>query len=286
MNNTTFFAYARRAPFGGRLSQAQVDGTNAILAEAAKRRLGAKQTAYILATVFHETGGKMQPVVENLNYTTAAQIKRTWPARFPTIESAKPYVRQPQKLANKVYGGRMGNNTQNDGWLYRGRGLPQITGKDNYQKFGIADDPDAALQLDVAIRILFEGMVDGKFTGRRLDNYFNANKEDPESARCIVNGTDKASLIAGYYRNFLDSLTAARELKPVSTEEAQPDDEPLLKDKTVQTIIAAGGGTFVTGLIGAVSNPWAFATVALIAVMAGAGWYLWQSGRLELRRVA
>lgn len=283
MNNTTFFAYARRAPFGGRLSQAQVDGTNAILAEATKRKLPANQLAYILATVFHETGGKMQPVVENLNYTTAAQIKRTWPSRF-TVESAQPYVRQPQRLANKVYGGRMGNNNQNDGWLYRGRGLPQITGKDNYKKFGIAESPDAALELSTAIRILFAGMVEGKFTGRKLSDYFTATKEDPEGARRIVNGTDKASLIAGYYRNFLDSLTAARELKPASTEEAQPDDEPPLKDKTVQTIIAAGGGTFVTGLIGAVSNPWAFATVALIAVMAGAAWYLWRSGRLELRR--
>lgn len=285
MNNTTFFAYARRAPFGGRLSQAQVDGTNAILAEAARRKLPDNQLAYTLATVFHETGGKMQPVVENLNYTTAAQIKKTWPSRF-TVESAQAYVRQPQKLANKVYGGRMGNNAQNDGWIYRGRGLSQITGKDNYKKFGIADNPDRAMELPTAIRILFEGTIEGKFTGRRLNDYFNANKEDPEGARRIVNGTDKASLIAGYYRNFLDSLTAARENVQVVPDSAQPDDEPLLKDKTVQTIIAAGGGTFITGLIGAVSNPWAFATVALIAVMAGAGWYLWQSGRLELKRAA
>jgi len=284
MNKTTFFAYARRAPFGGRLSQAQVDGTNAIITEAWRRKVPDNQLAYILATVFHETGGKMQPVVENLNYTTAAQIKKTWHSRFPSIASAQPYVRNPQALANKVYGGRMGNNTQNDGWLYRGRGLPQITGKENYKKFGIADNPDAALRLDTAIRILFEGMVEGKFTGRKLSDYFSPQKADPEGARRVVNGTDKASLIAGYYRNFLDSLTAARELKAANAEEAKPDDEPLLKDKTVQTIIAAGGGTFVTGLIGAVSNPWAFATVALIAVMAGAGWYLWHSGRLELRR--
>lgn len=286
MNKTTFFAYARRAPFGGRLSQSQVDGTSAIITEAAKLRLDDKQTAYILATVFYETGGKMRPVSENLNYTSAARIKQVWPSRFPSIAAAQPYVRKPQALANKVYGGRMGNNTQNDGWLYRGRGLPQITGKDNYKKFGIADNPDKALELDVAIRILFEGMVEGKFTGRCLDDYFNATKEDPEGARRIVNGKDKARLIAGYYRNFLDSLTAARELKAESAEAAQPDDEPLLKDKAVQTIIAAGGGTFLTGLIGAVSNPWAFATVVLVAVMAAGGWYLLRSGRLELRRAA
>ncbi|OIS90236.1 DUF4376 domain-containing protein [Brucella cytisi] len=71
MNKTTFFAYARRAPFGGRLSQAQVDGTSAILAEAERRGLPDGQTAYVLATAFHETGGKMQPIEENLNYTTA-----------------------------------------------------------------------------------------------------------------------------------------------------------------------------------------------------------------------
>lgn len=286
MNMTTFFAYARRAPFGGRLSQAQVDGTEAIIAEAAKRKIPDNQLAYILATVFHETGGKMQPVEENLNYTTAAQIKRTWPSRFASTAAAQQFVRNPRGLANKVYGGRMGNNGPNDGWLYRGRGLAQITGKDNYKKFGIADKPDDALRMNVAIRILFDGMLKGMFTGRKLSDYFNATKEDPEGARRIVNGTDKASLIAGYYRNFLDSLNAARAQKTVTAEDAKPDDEPLIQDKAVQTIIAAGGGTFLTGLISAVSNPWAFATVALILIMAGAAFYLWHSGRLELKRVA
>ncbi|MFD2650639.1 chitinase [Brucella rhizosphaerae] len=286
MNKTTFFAYARRAPFGGRLSQAQVDGTSAILTEALKRNLPDEQIAYILATVFHETGGKMQPVVENLNYNTASQIKKTWPTRFPTVASAELYVRQPQKLANKVYGGRMGNDNANDGWLFRGRGLPQITGEDNYKKFGIADAPEKALELPTAIRILFEGMVLGKFTGRKLGDFFGKGKADAEGARAIVNGTDKATLIAGYYRNFLDSLVAAREMKAVAVEDAKPDDVPLLKDKAVQTIVAAGGGTFVTGLIGAVSNPWAFLTVALIVVALGGGFWLWHTGRLELKRMA
>lgn len=286
MNKTTFFAYARRAPFGGRLSQAQVDGTSAILAEAERRNLPDEQIAYILATVFHETGGKMQPVVENLNYTSAAQIRKTWPKRFSSIAAAQPYVRQPQKLANKVYGGRMGNDSVNDGWTYRGRGLPQITGEDNYKKFGIADAPEKALELGTAIRILFEGMVLGKFTERKLSDFFGKGKADPEGARVIVNGTDKATLIAGYYRNFLDSLIAAREMKAAAPDDAKPDDVPLLKDKTVQTIVAAGGGTFLTGLISAVSNPWAFLTVALVLVAIGGGFWLWHTGRLELKRVA
>ncbi|WP_043062921.1 chitinase [Brucella anthropi] len=286
MNKTTFFAYARRAPFGGRLSQAQVDGTSAILAEADRRGLPDEQTAYVLATAFHETGGKMQPIEENLNYTTAAQIKKTWPSRFSTVAAAQPYVRNPKALANKVYGGRMGNIRPNDGWLYRGRALAQITGKDNYKKYGLGDNPDAALEMATAIRILFDGMINGKFTGKRLADFFGGGKEDPVGARAIVNGTDKASLIAGYYRNFLDSLVAAREMKPAKAEDAKPDDVPLLQDKTVQTIVAGTGGTLVTGLIGAVSNPWAFATVALLLVAAGAGFWLWKSGRLELKRVA
>ncbi|MCB4919714.1 chitinase [Brucella intermedia] len=286
MNKTTFFAYARRAPFGGRLSQAQVDGTSAILAEAERRGLPNEQTAYVLATAFHETGGKMQPIEENLKYTTAAQIKKTWPSRFSTVGAAQPYVRNPQALANKVYGGRMGNTRPNDGWLYRGRGLAQITGRDNYKKYGLGDNPEAALGMGTAIRILFDGMINGKFTGQRLADYFGAGKANPEGARAIVNGSDKASLIAGYYRNFLDSLMAAREMKPAAVGDAKPDDVPLLQDKTVQMIVAGTGGTLVTGLIGAVSNPWAFATVALLLVAAGAGFWLWKSGRLELKRVA
>ncbi|MCO7728951.1 chitinase [Brucella intermedia] len=286
MNKTTFFAYARRAPFGGRLSQAQVDGTSAILAEAERRGLPDEQTAYVLATAFHETGGKMRPIEENLNYTTAAQIKKTWPSRFASVATAQPYVRNPQALANKVYGGRMGNTGANDGWIYRGRALAQITGKDNYKKYGLGDNPDAALEMATAIRILFDGMINGKFTGKRLADFFDGGREDPVGARAIVNGSDKASLIAGYYRNFLDSLVAAREKKPAKAEDAKPDDVPLLQDKTVQTIVAGTGGTLVTGLIGAVSNPWAFATVALLLVAAGAGFWLWKSGRLELKRVA
>nr|WP_318283184.1 MULTISPECIES: chitinase [unclassified Ochrobactrum] len=268
------------------MSQAQVDGTSAILAEAERRGLPDDQLAYVLATAFHETGGKMQPIEENLKYTTAAQIKKTWPSRFSTVGAAQPYVRNPQALANKVYGGRMGNTGTNDGWRFRGRGLAQITGKDNYKKYGLGDNPDAALEDSTAVRILFDGMINGKFTGRKMADYFGSGWAAPQDARAIVNGSDKASLIAGYYRNFLDSLVAAREMKPAIAEDAKPDDVPLLQDKTVQTIVADTGGTLVTGLIGAVSNPWAFATVALLLVAAGAGFWLWRSGRLELKRVA
>lgn len=284
MNNTTFFAYARRAPFGGRLSSAQVAGLTAILAEAERRKTPRQHLAYMLATAFHETGGKMQPVRENLNYTSAARIKQTWPTRFPTVQSAQPYVRQPQKLANKVYGGRLGNTGPNDGWTYRGDGLPQLTGKANFLKFGI----EPGMDLATAVRVMFDGMTRGMFTGRRLDQYFGKGHEDPVGARAVVNGSDKAKLIAGYYRNFLDAIAAAEDVRvrDVEPEAAKPDDVPLLESGAVQTMLLGGGGTLATSLVAAVSNPWAFATVALVVVMAAAGLWLLKTGRLELKRAA
>lgn len=83
-----------------------------------------------LATILHESG-EFAIKEENMNYR-AARIHDVWPSRFPTIQSAIPYERNPQKLANKVYGGRMGNDAINDGWMFRGRGFIQITGKESY----------------------------------------------------------------------------------------------------------------------------------------------------------
>ena len=83
-----------------------------------------------LGQALHETA-MLERLVENLNYS-AERLVVVWPRRFPTLHDALPYARSPERLAGKVYGGRLGNIEPGDGWLYRGRGIPQVTGRDNY----------------------------------------------------------------------------------------------------------------------------------------------------------
>jgi putative chitinase len=91
--------------------------------------------AHFLAQCGHESGG-FRLTKENLNYS-AKGLNGIFKKYFPTLESALPYERKPEKIANKVYGGRMGNGAEStgDGAKYCGRGYIQLTGKDNYQAF-------------------------------------------------------------------------------------------------------------------------------------------------------
>src|SRR5882724_10211703 len=89
--------------------------------------------AHVMAQISHECGAG-HDVIENLNYS-AQRIHQVWPSRFPTIASAESYSHNPQKLANKVYNGRMGNKIySNDGFDFRGRGGSQTTGREGYER--------------------------------------------------------------------------------------------------------------------------------------------------------
>lgn len=91
-----------------------------------------KRVAAFLAQCGHESGGFVF-VTENLNYS-ASGLQRVFPKYFPTMEIAKQYERNPKKIASRVYADRMGNGDEasGDGWKFRGRGILQLTGKNNY----------------------------------------------------------------------------------------------------------------------------------------------------------
>jgi putative chitinase len=110
---------------------------------------------------------------ENMNYS-AEGLMKTWPSRFPTLESAKPYHRNPEKIANKVYAGRMGNGPEEtgEGWLYHGRGLIQLTGKDNYTLAGDALNIDFIHSPDYVLVPKYAALTAGWFWNKR-----NLNKE-------------------------------------------------------------------------------------------------------------
>ena len=125
---------------------------------------------------------------ENLNYSAEALMK-TWPRRFPTMEVAQQYARNPEKIANKVYGGRMGNGTEEtgDGWLYHGRGLIQLTGKDNYTLAGDALNMDFLHSPDYVLVPKYAALTAGWYWNKRQLNK-EADAKDYTGMTKKING--------------------------------------------------------------------------------------------------
>lgn len=270
LNRDTFFAYARKAPFGGRLTQLQVEGTTAILDawnEHASPADNLHQLAYVLATAFHETGGTMEPVREGFAKSDAAARR---------ILATRPYIKADVKTGNAYYG----------------RGYVQLTWSTNYRRMGerlgldLYRNPDLALDSKIAAKILVVGMIEGTFTGKRLGDFFVGSIVDPIAARRIINGTDKKDLIAGYYKQFLGALEAADEKTPqpadVKPEDAKPDAPALTTDKTTMGALTGLLGAGGAGILTAIDNPWALAALVVVVI----GVLLFLSGRLEIRRKA
>lgn len=219
MNRTTFFASIRKNPFGGSLTSAQVTGIEALLAECEKQGVTDKrQIAYILATPMIETGGSFLPIKESLNYSAEALFKK-FPNRISSVDAAT-YGRtslhhaNQEMIGNIIYGGEwgkknLGNTQPGDGFKYRGRNFPQLTGRRLYEIFGYADNPDAVNTVPVGAAIMVKAMKEGTFTGKKLSDYFNASTEDWVNARRIVNGTDRAADIAKHAKTFYEALRNA-----------------------------------------------------------------------------
>lgn len=157
----------------GTLKQSQVDGINTIVSEYKKYGSDKRHLAYILATIFHETARKMQPVKEL---------------------GGEAYLR------SKTY------------YPYYGRDLVQTTWKANYEKvkkftgIDVVANPEliGKMPLSATVAVIF--MQKGWYTGKNLSDYFNDSVTDPINARRIINGKDKAELIASYYNLFFDAI--------------------------------------------------------------------------------
>lgn len=195
--NKAFFDKLRSGIMGPKLDDDEVSGTTAILE--AMAGLPTSWVAYALATAWHETAHTMQPIKE---YGGPKYFFRRY-----DIEGQNP------RLARQL-----GNTVAGDGVKYAGRGLVQITGRSNYIKAGIklgvdlVNDPELALNKDIAALIMRYGMKDAWFTGRGLTHYLPTDKPATaaqfQAARRIINGTDKASLIASYAMEFQSALIA------------------------------------------------------------------------------
>jgi|HubBroStandDraft_5_1064220.scaffolds.fasta_scaffold08468_10 putative chitinase len=217
-----FFPSVRNSLFGGNLTQSQVDGMNYLLDvwemyfEGPNPRDGDKWLAYCMATVFHETAKKMQPIEE---YGKG---------------SGKPYGQPAGPYNQKYYG----------------RGHVQLTWETNYKKgqsrldtaYNVVAElwpkPDLMLQNEISALVLYDGMSVGWFTGVGLPKYFNSTTEDPVNARRIVNGVDKADLIAGYYWKFKPAIahTSAPPSPEPEPEPAPPQQPPTITISTDQTV--------------------------------------------------
>jgi putative chitinase len=169
-----------------------------ILSACARFDIGTdKRVAMFLAQCGHESNG-FRDLSENLNYSAAGLLK-TWPKRFDGTSAAQ-YARQPERIANHVYANRMGNGDEasGDGWRYRGRGLLQITFRDNYREIGdelglpLEHEPDTVATPAVA------ALTAARYWHATHCNEY-ADRGDYRAISSIINtGHPDASIINGY----------------------------------------------------------------------------------------
>lgn len=173
------FDLVREKLFKGKLTQAHVDNINAILNAVSKYKISdLQQIAYLLATAYHETNATMQPVRE------AYWLSEDW------------------RKKNLRY------------YPWYGRGHTQLTWQVNYekadQKLGLGGklikNPDLAMQSAISAEVLVLGSKEGWFTGKKLEDFINLEQSDYINARRIINGTDKAQLVADYAKVLEDAL--------------------------------------------------------------------------------
>jgi len=188
----TFFEGYRKS-FGNIKHQKTVETINAVLSRAEKENTQLEQLAYMLATSLHE-----------------AQDKYSDSDFYPITERGGYKYITDQYWYNKKVSGWLGNRNIEEAWNLRGRGLVQITGFLNYNRFGILHNPEKALEMDKAVEILFVGMQQGLFTSRPLKRYISYDDVNYKDARQTVNGMDDAEHISDLAKKFENILKLSK----------------------------------------------------------------------------
>ena len=145
-----------------------------------------KRQACFIGQCMHESGG-FRLTTENLNYSAAA-LMRTWPSRFPDMDTAEKYEHNPTKIAGKVYIGRMGNLTPEDAGKYIGRGLIQLTGKENYANCGLGLGVDFLGNPDWLATPKYAALSAGWFWNKKGLNALADSKDYTEMTKRINGG--------------------------------------------------------------------------------------------------
>ena len=182
INRKFFFDHVRVNLFGGTMTAKQVAGLTTILNEwdANHAHNDDRWLAYMLGTTHHETGRTMQPIEE-----WGKGKGLPYGGRF--------------KMAKDAAGKRIPYTDTTE--IFYGRGFVQLTWYENYDKAGkklgknFLHNATGVMELSSATKILFFGMTEGWFTGKKLSDYFNTTTEDWKNARKIINGLDKWDLI-------------------------------------------------------------------------------------------
>ena len=143
-----------------------------------------RQAAFI-GQCAHESAN-FTKLEENLNYS-AEGLMKTWPSRFPTKEIADQYARNPAKIAGKVYNGRLGNTSEEEASKYLGRGLIQLTGKENYERCGTSINVDLVNNPDYLLDPKYATLSAGWFWNRKGLNEL-ADSKDFETMTKRING--------------------------------------------------------------------------------------------------
>lgn len=212
MDKAAFFASIRRDMFESGLAPHQVKRIEVLLDACVAADWPLAYTAYALATAHHETAQwkHMKELGGDAYFKRMYDIGGSRPAKAREL----------------------GNISPGDGVKFAGRGYVQLTGRANYQKAGKAlgldllKEPGLVEDPETAARVLIWGMSTGAYTGKANRDYLAKSPPDYVNARRIINGTDKASMIAGYAKLFQAALVGAGYGKPAPSPIAKPEPAP------------------------------------------------------------